>query len=71
VLDYAFHRVGLEKVKLRTFKHNLRAQRAFKKAGFRVVGVAPATGVRLSSGVPREDVLMEITKEEWDEGTAS
>lgn len=67
VLEYAFTRLGLNRIKLKTFRHNLRAQRSFQKAGFRTVAVVPA-GMRLgfNFGAPRlEDVLMEITRDEW------
>ncbi|MCL6569231.1 MAG: GNAT family N-acetyltransferase, partial [Meiothermus silvanus] len=66
VLEHAFTRLGLNRVKLKTFRHNLRAQRAFQKAGFRTVAVVPA-GMRLgfNFGPRLEDVLMEITREEW------
>ena len=56
-LDYAFRVLGLRRVKLRTFAHNLRARRAFQKAGFREVGVVP--GPR-----GREDVHMEVRRED-------
>lgn len=60
-LDYAFRTLGLRRVRLRTFAHNLRAQRAFKKAGFREVGRGPG---------PRgeEDVYMEASREGEDPG---
>lgn len=67
VLQHAFTKMGLTKIKLRTFKHNLRAQRSFQKAGFRAVGSRPA-GVRFGLGFrinTLEDVLMEIEAEEW------
>ena len=59
-VDYAFERLGLEKVKLRTFSHNERAQKAFAAAGFKVVGTEELPG-------GKEDVVMEITREEWRE----
>ncbi|MCS7057388.1 MAG: GNAT family N-acetyltransferase [Meiothermus sp.] len=67
VLEYAFCKLGLKKVKLRTYKHNLRAQRAFEKAGFRHVEKPPQGGLRLglSLGPKHEFIPMEITKEEW------
>jgi len=60
-LDYAFEELGLEAVELRTFRWNARARRAFEKAGFRLVGFAPAPG-------GEEDALMAITREEWARG---
>lgn len=67
VLEYAFSTLRLEKVRLRTYKHNLRAQRAFEKAGFRRVEGAPSGAPRFYfSLLPRaEFVPMEITREDW------
>lgn len=64
LLGYAFERLGLEKVKLRTFSHNERARRAFRAAGFRETGTASLPG-------GKQDTLMEITKEEWREAGRS
>ena len=58
-LAYAFGPLGLKRVKLRTFAHNLRARRAFEKAGFRQVGLGP--GPR-----GREDVYMEVRHEDFE-----
>ncbi len=38
VLDYAFNALGLHNVQLQVFGSNPRGQRAYEKAGFRVVG---------------------------------
>ncbi|WP_293173034.1 GNAT family N-acetyltransferase [Oceanithermus sp.] len=59
VLGYAFGRMGLERVKLRTFAHNERARRAFRAAGFREVGE-----VELPGG--KKDVLMEARPEDLE-----
>lgn len=68
VLTYAFSTLRLDKVKLRTYKHNLRAQRAFEKAGFHRVDGAPSGASRFYfSLLPRvEFVPMEITREDWE-----
>ncbi len=57
-LAYAFGPLGLRKVRLSTFAHNLRAQKAFRKAGFREVGRGPGPGAR-------EDVYMEVSREDF------
>ncbi len=57
-LDYAFGELGLDRVELRTFRWNARARRAFEKAGFRLVGFAPAPG-------GEEDAVMAIAREDW------
>ncbi len=69
VLLHAFSQMDLERVKLRTYRHNMRAQRAFQKAGFHEVCSPPAPrmnfGPRMSpQGGP--DVQMCVTKEEWE-----
>jgi len=60
-LDFAFGELGLKRVELRTFRWNARARRAFEKAGFRLVGFAPAPG-------GQEDAVMAITRSAWAEG---
>ncbi|MFN3178545.1 MAG: GNAT family N-acetyltransferase, partial [Thermus sp.] len=55
-LAYAFGPLGLKRVKLRTFAHNLRARRAFEKAGFRQVGLGPGPK-------GQEDVYMEVCRD--------
>lgn len=59
VLAWAFTRrvPPLARVRLRTFSHNRRAQRAFLAAGFREVGREERRD--------HIDVLMEITREDW------
>ncbi|ADV67325.1 GNAT family N-acetyltransferase [Deinococcus maricopensis] len=59
VLRFAFERVSppLERVRLRTFAHNRRAQRAFLASGFQEVA--------REVGRERTDVLMEITRDAW------
>ncbi len=64
LLTYAFERLGLERVRLKTFRHNLRARRAFEKAGFRLVRFEPLPG-------GKEDAHMEVSREEWDAGLGS
>ncbi len=67
VLEYAFTRMSIKKVKLRTYKHNQRAQRAFEKSGFKHAAVA-SMGPRFNFGFGQkpEFVPMEVTKEDWE-----
>jgi RimJ/RimL family protein N-acetyltransferase len=58
LLAYAFGPLGLKRVRLRTFAHNLRARRAFLKAGFREVGLGPGPK-------GKEDVYMEVRREDF------
>jgi RimJ/RimL family protein N-acetyltransferase len=60
VLQVAFGELQLEQVKLTTFADNLRAQAAFRKAGFTEVGRTPTPG-----DPARNDVLMVLTREAW------
>ncbi len=55
--SFAGRPVPLRRVRLTTFAHNRRAQRAFAACGFREVGRTPQAH--------RTDVHMEITREEW------
>ncbi len=53
----------LRRIRLTTFSHNRRAQRAFAASGFREVGRSERSG--------RTDVHMEITSEDWHARTDS
>ena len=62
LLHWAFrvHEPALDRVRLTTFGHNHRAQRAFAACGFREVA--------RRAHPERIDVHMEITREEWQRG---
>jgi len=60
LLGYAFGPLGLETVTLNTFGDNERAQRAFKKVGFREVR-------RQVDAKGRVDVHMELDRRTWTE----
>ncbi|GMA13787.1 N-acetyltransferase [Deinococcus metallilatus] len=64
LLAWAFREreAPLSRVRLTTFGHNRRAQRAFLACGFREVG--------RTSGPGRTDVHMEITRGEWESARA-
>lgn len=59
LLEWGFHRhePHLQRIRLTTFGHNHRAQRAFLACGFHEVGRTERTG--------RTDVHMEITRDRW------
>lgn len=64
MLHYLFRRRGLHRVYLHTLSWNERAQRAFRRAGFRPVRTVRRDGKRFE--------LMEITREQYDpDGTAT
>lgn len=69
MLSEAFSSMGLVRIRLNTFGHNLRAQRSFAKAGFEVVAIRPGTprfGFSFrSQPAPPESVHMEITFQQW------
>ncbi len=58
LLSFAFHDLQLRRITLSTFEDNLRAQTAFKKAGFRELR-------RIKNYQGRVDVQMEIGKQSW------
>jgi RimJ/RimL family protein N-acetyltransferase len=58
LLNYAFNKLSLERVKLNTFSDNVRAQAAFKKLGFSELR-------RVSAGNGRIDVQMDVQKTVW------
>lgn len=60
LLEHAFDDLHLSRVKLSTFADNLRAQAAFKKAGFVELR-------RINGGNGRTDVHMEISATTWRE----
>ena len=64
LLSYAFGDLGLERVKLSTFADNVRAQAAFRKAGF-------GETRRVSAGGGRTDVQMELSAVLWRERRAA
>ncbi|MEM4735456.1 MAG: GNAT family protein [Candidatus Thorarchaeota archaeon] len=59
----AFHLLGLESVMLTCLDTNLRAQRAYEKAGFRKVGILRKH--MMSSGQLHDVVVMDITREDF------
>jgi RimJ/RimL family protein N-acetyltransferase len=63
MLGHAFERLGLHRVGLSVFSYNLRAIRAYEKAGFRIEG-------RLREAITREgryfdEIQMGILEDEW------
>ncbi len=64
MLDYAFNLLGLQNVMLAVYSFNPRAQRAYEKAGFRVIGrrrrLIPLAGERY------DEILMDAIPEEFE-----
>ena len=63
-LDYAFNLLNLQNVMLSVYSFNPRAQRAYEKAGFRVIGrhrrVIPLAGERY------DEILMDAIPEDFE-----
>jgi RimJ/RimL family protein N-acetyltransferase len=64
ILDYAFNIMGLRNVMLSVYSFNARAQRAYEKAGFRVIGrrrgTIPLAGRRF------DEILMDAVPEDFE-----
>lgn len=62
-LDFAFHVTHLECVHLGVYAPNMRARRAYEKAGFRVCGTRRRAGLWLGERV--DEVLMDAVPEDF------
>ncbi len=63
LLDYAFNLLNLHSVMLGVFSFNVRAQRAYQKIGFQVIG--RRREARLLAGKAYDVVLMDILEDEF------
>jgi len=63
LLDFAFNTLNLNRVELETYDFNQRAQRCFKKVGFKEVGRRRKT--HFIDGEYRDTLIMDILREEW------
>jgi len=63
MLDFAFRTLNLNRVELNTFDFNDRAQKCYLKVGFKEVG--RRRKARFIDGEYRDDIIMDILKEEW------
>ena len=63
LLEYAFRTLNLNRVELQTFDFNLRAQKCFKKVGFKEIG--RKRKAYYMDGTYHDIILMDILKEEW------
>ena len=63
-LDYAFETLGLNRVFLRVFADNVRAQKSYENAGFVIEGTFRDDV--LIDGRPYDMVFMGILKEDWE-----
>lgn len=63
ILDFAFKTLDLNRVELETFDFNERAQKCFKKVGFKEVG--RKRKAYFIDGKYRDAPIMDILREEW------
>jgi len=63
ILDFAFQTLNLNRVELKTFDFNKRAQKCYLKVGFKEVG--RRRKACFIDGQYHDDVLMDILKDEW------
>ncbi|MCF8714321.1 GNAT family N-acetyltransferase [Joostella atrarenae] len=64
MLDYAFYKMGFEKVEFRIDERNLKSRRAVEKLGARLEGTL-RKNIYLSDGFKRNTCCYGILKEEW------
>jgi RimJ/RimL family protein N-acetyltransferase len=63
MLEHAFDRLGLHRVGLSVFSYNLRAIRAYEKAGFRIEGRQREAILR--DGRYWDEIQMSVLVDEW------
>ena len=63
VLRYLFEELGMRRVQLFTDLDNLRAQKAYKKCGFREEGVMRQ--YRTKDGLPVDEMFLAILADDW------
>jgi len=63
ILDFAFQTLNLNRVELKTFDFNKRAQKCYLKVGFKEVG--RRRKACFIDGQYHDDVIMDILKDEW------
>jgi len=63
VLDFAFNNLNLNRIELYAFDFNKRAQKCYKNVGFTEVGRKRKS--RYIDGEYRDEVVMDIMKDEW------
>ena len=65
VLDFAFKNLNFNRVELETFDFNERAQRCFRKVGFKEIG--RKRKARFIDGAYRDVIVMDVLREEWNQ----
>ena len=65
-INYAFEKLGMNRVFLRVFADNKQAIRSYEKAGFKYEGTFRDDVI--IDGTPYDMVFMAILREEWEKG---
>lgn len=63
--EFAFAELKLHRLELDVFSFNPRAERCYRKAGFRREGVRRDAVVDSATGAYGDDILMALLEEEW------
>ena len=65
LLEYAFEKMGMERVEFRADSENKRSIAAMKSIGCQVEGILRSTGLR-PDGKRRDSIVLSILREEWE-----
>jgi len=65
LLEYAFEKMGMERVEFRADSQNKRSIAAMKNIGCQVEGILRSTALR-PDGTRRDSIVLSILKDEWE-----
>ena len=65
LLEFAFDRMGIERVELRADSQNEKSIAAMKSIGCKVEGILRSTGLR-QDGIRRDSIVLSILRDEWE-----
>jgi len=65
LLEFAFEKMGIERVEFRADCQNERSIAAMKSLGCKVEGILRSTGLR-SDGIRRDSIVLSILRSEWE-----
>lgn len=63
LLNYAFSRLNLHKVRLEVYAHNARARKVYERCGFKETGVEPEHVFK--DGVYHDSITMTVLRRDW------
>ncbi len=67
LLEYAFEKMGMERVEFRADNANARSIAAMKSIGCKVEGVLRSHGLK-PDGTRRDSIILSILRDEWENG---